>query len=73
MQTKLKFPLFASDKGPDHRLAHDWSNILKGNDDCTKRRHDGAAAQMAAVCSDQYAPPPVERLSAQVMDEDGAA
>lgn len=73
MQTKLKFPLFASDKDPDHRLAHDSSNILKVNDGCTKRRHDGAAAQMAAVYSDQSAPPRVERLSAQVMDKDGAA
>lgn len=34
MQTKPKVPLFASDKDPDHRLAHDWSNILKVNDDC---------------------------------------
>lgn len=62
MQTELKFPLFASDKDPDHRLVHDWSNILEVNDDYAKRRHEGAAAQMAAVCSDQHAPPRVVGL-----------
>lgn len=67
MQTQLKLPLFATDKGPDHRLVHDSgrSRVLRypgGEWWMHQSQADRATAQMAAVLPYQQAPPRLEHF-----------